>query len=262
MFKPIHPSHPARAILLACSFLLARTPLAAAQVHAGAASPLLRSTQLIVVTTADWSNVDGTLQRFERTAPGGPWRPVGDPIPVVFGRKGLGWGIGAVTISTRRKDDPIKQEGDLKSPAGIFHLGTGFGDAPEKPAGWSMPYLALTPTIECVDDSHSKFYNRIVDRSAVVPDWTSSEHMLNVGKDYRWGVVVEQNPRAQQRAGSCVFMHIWDGRGVGTEGCTAMAEPQLKAMLSWLRPAADPMLVQMPLARYRQLEKVLRLPAE
>ncbi|HEV2215571.1 MAG TPA: hypothetical protein VGR64_09810, partial [Terracidiphilus sp.] len=245
-----------------CGLLLGRASTAAAQAHAADASPLLHSTQLIVVTTAHWSDVNGTLRRYERPLPGAPWRAVGNPVPVVLGSKGLGWGIGAVALSISKKGDPVKQEGDLKAPAGIFHLGTEFGDALAKPTGWQMPYLALTPTIECVDDTHSSFYNRIVNRSSVAPDWHSSEHMLKVGKYYRWGVEVEQNPAAQRSAGSCVFMHIWDGKGVGTEGCTAMAEPQIKAILAWLRPAADALVVQMPSTQYRQLEKQLHLPAE
>ena len=56
-----------------------------------------------------------------------------------------------------------------------------------------MPYLNLTPSIECVDDAGSKYYNRIVDRSVVAPDWNSSEHMRSAGEAYRWGIVVDHN---------------------------------------------------------------------
>src|SRR5205823_794135 len=42
------------------------------------------STQLILVTTKDWTNVDGSLQRFDRS--GSNWKPVGKPIPIVVGR--------------------------------------------------------------------------------------------------------------------------------------------------------------------------------
>jgi L,D-peptidoglycan transpeptidase YkuD (ErfK/YbiS/YcfS/YnhG family) len=125
-----------------------------------------------------------------------------------------------------------------------------------------MPYLTLTATTECVDDSHSRFYNRIVDRSKVTPDWSSSEHMLAVGKYYQWGVVVDQNSATLPQGGSCVFLHIWGGDGTGTEGCTAMARHNLKVILAWLRPQAHPLLVQMPLKTYRQVEKELRLPIE
>lgn len=247
---------------MVCGLILALASATLAEERSGQASPLMHSTQLIVVTTADWSAVGGVLRRYERTTPAGPWRPAGNPLPVVVGRKGMGWGIGAAPVPAHSSDDPVKREGDLKSPAGIFHLGTAFGFAAKKPAGWKMPYLALTPSTECVDDSHSRFYNRVVERSAVTPDWSSSEHMRAVGEYYRWGVVVEQNASARPEGGSCVFLHIRGDGDEGTEGCSAMAKGDVEAMLAWLRPTAKPMLVQMPLRQYRQVEKALHLPLE
>ncbi len=226
-------------------------------------SALGHSTQLIVVTTSDWNAVEGKLQRYQRSAPGNPWRAVGDPILIVVGKKGMGWGLGAVPITAVRSvDDPVKREGDLKSPAGIFRLGTAFGYAQHDPADWKMPYLSLTPTIDCVDDSNSRFYNRVIDRSTVLPDWKSAEHMRDAGEAYGWGVVIDHNtsdPRPQ--GGSCVFMHIWAGPDVGTTGCTAMPEQQILGILGWLDPAANPLLVEMPLGPYRRIEKLYRLPS-
>jgi len=174
----------------------------------------------------------------------------------------MGWGAGVMQISSPRSaDDPVKREGDGKAPAGIFRLGTAFGYAPQKPEEWKMPYLALTPGIDCVDDSHSRFYNRVIDRATVAVDWKSAEHMRSVGEAYRWGVVIDHNAGTPRPlGGSCVFMHIWAGPGLGTAGCTAMPEPRIKFILGWLDPAADPLLVQLPVKQYRQLEKTLRLP--
>ncbi|HEX4021525.1 MAG TPA: L,D-transpeptidase family protein [Acidobacteriaceae bacterium] len=225
-------------------------------------SALAHSTQLIVVTTSGWSAVSGRLQRYQRSAPGDRWRAAGDPITIVVGKKGLGWGIGVVSIpAARNADDPVKREGDRKSPAGIFRLGTTFGYAPHKPGDWKMPYLPLTPSIDCVDDSHSRYYNQVMDRSTVSVDWKSAEHMRDAGEAYRWGLVIDHNttdPRPE--GGSCVFMHIWAGPGMGTVGCTAMPEQQVKQVLGWLNPAANPLLVQMPLRSYRLIEKSFRLP--
>lgn len=225
-------------------------------------SALGHSTQLIVVTTSDWNAVDGRLQRYRRQSTDGAWRAAGDPVAIVVGKKGLGWGIGVTPLTAERSaDDPVKKEGDRKSPAGIFRLGTAFGYAPHDPGSWKMPYLALTPSIECVDDSQSRFYNRVLDRSTVSSDWHSSEHMRDAGEAYRWGIVIDHNtnpPRPQ--GGSCVFMHIWSGPGNGTVGCTAMPEQQIKLILGWLDPAANPLLVQMPLRQYRKAEKSLHLP--
>ena len=157
---------------------------------------LARSTQMIVVTTSDWNAVEGRLQRYERATVHEKWRPVGDPISIVVGKNGLGWGIGVIATDdaqVRSAADPVKREGDGKSPAGVFALGTAFGYASEPLRGLKMPYLNLTSSIECVDDPGSKHYNRIVDRSVVAPDWNSSEHMRNAGESYRWGIVVDHN---------------------------------------------------------------------
>ena len=48
---------------------------------------------------------------------------------------------------------------------------------------------------------------------------------------------------------------------MGTEGCTAMPESQIKTILAWLDPQAHPLLVQMPLRQYQQTAQYLRLPA-
>jgi D-alanyl-D-alanine dipeptidase len=251
-----------KSVLLFCCFLATSFSLNATQAQPNQQPVLGSSTQVIVVTTSDWNAVDGRLQLYQRSGLGDPWSAVGEPITVVVGRNGMGWGDGILQIPiARNTDEPVKREGDGKAPAGIFRLGTAFGYAAQKPDGWKMPYLALTPNIDCVDDSRSRFYNRVIDRSTVAVDWNSAEHMRSAGEAYRWGVVIDHNadsPRPQ--GGSCVFMHIWGGPGVGTAGCTAMPEPRIKFILGWLNPAAKPLLVQLPIKQYRRLEKTLRLP--
>ena len=222
------------------------------------------STQILVVTTSDWNAVSGSLQRYERTQPGKGWKRVGNPITVVVGKTGLAWGTGLAPSndpSVRGSSDPIKKEGDGKAPAGIFRLSTAFGYAAQPQAGWRMPYLTLTASVECVDDTASKSYNRIVDNKIVMPDWNSSEQMLRHDDLYRWGLVVDHNADpVTSGAGSCIFMHIWSGPGLGTVGCTAMPQDQLEAILAWLDPAKKPSLVQMPLPQYESLKKRWKLP--
>jgi L,D-peptidoglycan transpeptidase YkuD (ErfK/YbiS/YcfS/YnhG family) len=241
--------------------------------HCSAAAPVLRreafslrdSTQMLVVTTPEGNAGFGTLRRYERSERSGKWEVVGHPLAVVVGKKGLGWASESEVTDTpgaQNLKDPVKKEGDLRSPAGIFHLGTTFGYAPLRPQGWTMPYLHLTSSTECVDDPHSKYYNQVLDRSTVSPDWKSSEHMLRTDDLYEWGVVVEQNvDPVQPGAGSCVFLHIWGGPGQGTVGCTATAQQQLEGLLGWLDPYKSPVLVQLPAARYASLQKAWGLPA-
>ncbi|WP_216841033.1 L,D-transpeptidase [Acidobacterium sp. S8] len=244
---------------------------ASAQTSASQRDPLAQSTQMIVVTTSGWNAVNGRLQRYERATPDDAWRPAGDGTPIVVGKNGLGWGIGVTgtnDANLRLAADPVKKEGDGKSPAGIFSLGTAFGDAPTPLTGVKLAYLSLTPSIECVDDTRSKYYNRVIDRSTVSADWKSSEHMRDVGEAYRWGIVVNhnntvagnnaENPRPG--AGSCVFLHIWGGPDHGTAGCTAMATPKLETLLQWLDPKRNPLLVQLPVDEYKRLASQWKLP--
>ncbi|HWX53118.1 MAG TPA: L,D-transpeptidase family protein [Verrucomicrobiae bacterium] len=224
-------------------------------------SPLKSSNQLIVVITPDWYYVEGYLQRYERAGPRTPWKAVGNSITVVVGKNGLGWGAGIVRADVHA-GDPIKKEGDGKAPAGIFRLSTAFGYAPQEKSGWTIPYVPLTPTVECVDDTNSKFYNRVLDRGTVAPDWNSSEHMLRDDELYRWGIVVDHNTRpTKPGGGSCIFVHIWRGRGQGTVGCTAMPQEELEAVLAWLDPRKEPLLVQLPLLQYRTVRTRWKLPA-
>jgi D-alanyl-D-alanine dipeptidase len=223
------------------------------------------STQVLVVTTADWNAVEGTLQRYERATPRKKWQPVGEAITVVVGKNGLGWGSGTLATSSdkiRAAADPVKKEGDGKAPAGVFALGTVFGYAPQPLPGSKLPYLNLTTSVECVDDTSSKSYNRIVDRTSIVPDWNSSEHMLRSDELYRWGIFVNHNSNPPAPgAGSCIFLHIWRGPGQGTVGCTAMPQPQLESLLTWLDPSRKPLLIQLPAPQYERLKKQWKLPA-
>lgn len=242
-------------ILLALVLL----PHAAAGAHAQVASGkspqmLRRSRQLVVVTTRDWDAVGGVLRRFERRGARGRWAQVGAEVPVVVGRAGLGWGAGFASGGAAA--GPQKREGDGKSPAGVFRLGAAFGFAPEREASrLRVPYLPLTPSVECVDDANSDFYNVVVDRQRLSSrvDWNSSERMREI-EGYRRGLFVIYNsaPPAPGR-GSCIFMHIWAGPAKGTAGCTAMEEANLEAVLRWLNPAKRPLLVQLPAGEYARL---------
>jgi D-alanyl-D-alanine dipeptidase len=221
-------------------------------------SPLDGSRQLILVTTPEWGSVQGTLRRFERKDARSKWSQVGEAFAVVVGRNGLGWGAGLVDIEG---EGPSKREGDGRAPAGIFTLTRAFGfeDAGQA-SRLRVPYTPLTPTVECVDDTASTHYNRVVDRADVkTVDWNSSERMREV-EGYRWGVVVAHNARAVPGRGSCIFLHVWAGPSKGTAGCTAMEEPNLEALLRRLDSRKRPLLVQLPESEYARLRAVWKLP--
>ncbi len=223
------------------------------------ASILDQSAQLVVVTTPSWDSTTGSLWRFSR-ADGG-WHLEDGPIPIVVGRTGLAWGRDFEHVSTHAAD-PIKHEGDGRSPAGIFPLDTafGFGPASELPA-LKLPYVQLEPSTECVDDTASVHYNTVVDRNAVSAiDWSSAEHMRRIDQ-YRIGVIVSYNAAPPTRGrGSCIFLHIWDGPRSTTAGCTAMDAGKLRETMLWLDRAKKPMLVQLTAGEYARFRDAWRLP--
>jgi D-alanyl-D-alanine dipeptidase len=226
--------------------------------------PLAGATEIIIVISPSWNSPEGTLRRFERRRSHGEWKAAGAPIPVMVGKNGLGWGVGILDPAAIPHDvrDPEKKEGDGKAPAGVFHLSKTFGYAAQPRPGWKMPYLGLTPAVECVDDTSSTFYNKVVDRAAVAPDWNSSEKMLRSDELYRWGILVDHNTNPAVAArGSCIFMHVWRGPRQPTVGCTAMPQADLESLIGWLDPARGPLLLQLPVERYKKLRKLWRLPA-
>jgi D-alanyl-D-alanine dipeptidase len=92
-------------------------------------------------------------------------------------------------------------------------------------------------------------------------DWDSAEIMRRDDDLYKWGMNIEQNfPAVKPYCGSCIFFHIWRKPGSGTEGCTAMAEEDLLALMSWADPAQHPLVVQLPTEIYEKVRKEWDLP--
>ncbi len=212
--------------------------------------------QLVLVVTRGWDSTSGTLRRFRRSGATAPWRRVGPAVPVVVGSSGLAWGAD----SLGRASDPHKREGDGRSPAGVFPLDSAFGFASAMPTV-RMPYVPLLAGTECVDDTASVHYNTVVNRD-IVPrvDWTSSEHMRRIDQ-YQVGVMVGYNVRPVRTGhGSCIFLHIWNGPGSSTAGCTAFPRADVESLLVWLDPRSRPVLVQLPAAEYSRLKRSWALP--
>jgi L,D-peptidoglycan transpeptidase YkuD (ErfK/YbiS/YcfS/YnhG family) len=216
---------------------------------------LTESRQFILVTTSGWDAVDGEIRLYERASVNDQWKAVGEKIPVVVGRNGMAWGKGLHGDAVG--EGPVKQEGDGRAPAGVFNLSSAFGYAPPEQAGdVKLPYIQAVATLECVDDSQSAHYNRILDRARVEnPDWKSSERMRRDDDQYRWGVVVDHNAEGAPGCGSCIFMHIWETQGKGTAGCSAMTLSSMERLLRWLDAKKRPILVQLPQAEFERLRE-------
>jgi D-alanyl-D-alanine dipeptidase len=214
--------------------------------------------QAVVVTTKDWSAVQGKAQLFERKTTKSRWTAVTESFPVVVGEKGMAWSKELNELPSDTGRVLLKTEGDGKSPAGIFRLTSAFASAEQKV---KLPFTKLIESTECVDDVNSSHYNKIVDKFKVGNyDWTSSEKMLAVGEQYDLGVFVAHNSERMTGAGSCIFLHIWKDETSGTLGCTAMERANLEKIFAWIDSAKNPVLIQLPEDSYRQFQTMWKLP--
>jgi L,D-peptidoglycan transpeptidase YkuD (ErfK/YbiS/YcfS/YnhG family) len=230
-------------VLLASSLALTTSPVLAADCPRA----LDNAKRLLVVTTSSMDTLRGSLQLYERPAQG-VWTRSGEAFPVVVGKAGLAWGHGFTDYA--RKGEPVKAEGDKRTPAGIFPIGDTFGFAPASYPG----HLVLKPReTVCVDDPQSPNYNRILNR-ADAGKIATAEDMPAVPY-YRHGIVVDYATDRARRAGSCIFLHVWRSSQSGTTGCVAMPEAQVQRLQSWTRDNAA--LVVLPAAALDRLSACL-----
>lgn len=213
--------------------------------------------QLLTVIAEQWSDRKAVLRRYERE-PGGAWRAIGTAVPVVIGHAGYGWGDGLHgSGAPAGRQGPLKREGDGRSPAGAFELGTAHGYAPTMPL--RIAYQQATTEV-CVDDPASAHYNQIFALETRRRDFRSFEQMRRPDALYALAIVVEHNrATVTPQHGSCIFLHVWSGPDSVVTGCTAMALPDLDALARWLEPNAA-VLVSLPRAEYAALRPAWGLP--
>lgn len=193
-------------------------------------SALLASQQLIVVLSPEINATGASLQRYEKEK---TWLKTGDKIPVTLGRSGLGY------VAFKK---PLKNEGDGRSPAGIFPITSTFGY--DHNTTFKLPYWHADENLYCVDDVNDSRYNkilRIYDKNALP---ASYEVMRRPDGVYRYGAVIGYNASAQSGRGSCLFIHLNHADKHPTSGCTAMDEEALIELLKWLDPMKKPQILQ------------------
>ncbi len=195
---------------------------------------ILKNTrQLIVVSTKTWDTATAQMSWWQRRSASDKWQPASDSLAAVVGRSGLAWGYDSVKLPSpwRKAHEPVKIEGDGRTPAGIHRLG--------RPFGFSAPlergdFLVLTPDTVCVDDPLSRFYNLVINSSKVKRDWQSAEIMREI-ELYKIGFIVDYHSSASKRAGSCIFIHIWGAPDQGTAGCLAASEEIVGRLQAWVK---------------------------
>lgn len=189
--------------------------------------PLHRATRLLIVTVPDMTSVKATVHTFTRKTPAdATWERAGRPEPAVVGATGIGWSEDFHHLA--KKDEPIKREGDKRTPAGIFRVAGPFGFEASKIGGYTKLQAGKS---FCVDDPTSLLYGRIVDKRLAATT-KSSEDMSSV-PGLKRGLMVDYPARRGAKAGSCIFIHVWDGAEAGTKARIGMPEDRIAVLQEW-----------------------------
>ncbi|HRH59128.1 MAG TPA: L,D-transpeptidase family protein, partial [Chitinophagaceae bacterium] len=172
---------------------------------------------------------------------GKPWK-LKASFAVTVGRSGLAWDPSASL--SHKKEAATKHEGDGKSPSGIFKLGPVFSY--HTIGKIKMPFKQVDTNAICVDDIHSVYYNRLIQKDTVAQkDWNSFEYMHRNDAQYQYGVWVQYNSTIYEPGqGSCIFLHVWINDATPTSGCTAMSKENMLKLIDWLDESKNPVLVQ------------------
>jgi L,D-peptidoglycan transpeptidase YkuD (ErfK/YbiS/YcfS/YnhG family) len=193
--------------------------------------PLNEALRLVLVTTPDMESSKARLQLFTRTSTTVPWRPLSAGEPAMVGKMGLAWGL--PFLSYKREGEPEKVEGDKRTPAGFYRLGSSFGFAKVERDN----YIAVEPgQTVCVEDATSPLYNTITTRSQLAPE-TKADNMADTSL-FRNGLFVDYPSDRQTRRGSCIFIHVWKTPDTKTSGCVALSEPRVKALQEFSQAGA------------------------
>lgn len=225
--------------LVIASLLTASSAFASECPSPNAQALLKDARQLLVATSPGWNSHNASLRVFERASLHDQWHAKGPAQPAVIGRSGLAWSF--LNRRLKKHDEPVKHEGDGRTPAGVHRLGTAFGFEPRD----ERPYLLIKPSTVCVDDAKSRHYNSIVNSDEVANDWTSAEKMREVA-GYKIGFNIEYKSSAEKLAGSCIFVHIWSGPDHGTAGCLAASEEVIVDLQKQIKPEARAAIAFLP----------------
>lgn len=123
-----------------------------------------------------------------------------------------------------------KKEGDKKTPCGVYSFPMAFG-MKENP-GSILPYHQIQEGDHYVDDSESRYYNRLVNERDVQRDWNSSEVLITQAPQYNYGLVLNYNEDCAPGKGSAIFLHCPKAsNNTGTSGCISVPEDYMKQII-------------------------------
>ena len=180
------------------------------------AEPATQTSQWIVVGVPADSATTGTLTAYQKV--GQQWKVVLGPTTAKVGELGVG----------------ATADGVYRTPVGTFTFDQAFGREPNP--GTKMPYFQATQQDWWDEDAASPTYNTHV-HSAQNPS-SIAENLYDSGPVYDYAVNIAVNPKRIPGKVSGIFLHVTDGNP--TWGCVGIGRNEMRSILTWLDPSADP----------------------
>jgi L,D-peptidoglycan transpeptidase YkuD (ErfK/YbiS/YcfS/YnhG family) len=246
------PPRPLTAALVSVALMLAAGPARAGvpRWHPTRLAHVGTAGQVVVITSDAWSSESGVLRAYDR-APDGTWRRVLGLGGVWLGENGF------VRADQRRQST-------LTTPAGTFGLPWAFGTSADP--GTALRYREVAGKDWWpYDPRDPATYNVWQPRRGVASDWRTSwaEDLSSFGRQYSHALVVGFNLPGEvhrsggelvsgdpvdTRRGGGIFLHVQarDLADRSTAGCVAMPRARMVALLRWLDPDRDPVVVMGP----------------
>ena len=118
-----------------------------------------------------------------------------------------------------------KQEGDMKTPVGMYPILCAFGFGKKNPT--KLDYFRITTKTRWCCDENSPYYNSLTNKR-----WLKScEDMWKYRKEYRLGFVLGYNRLRERGKGSAIFLHC---KTTVTAGCVGVNGADMWALARWL----------------------------
>jgi len=155
-----------------------------------------------------------------------------------------GWEVGQKTLIVNFGKTGIaapgqKREGDGRTPAGAFAIGSAFGYQTDLET--NLPFITLNENHFWDSESSSPTYNQLLEER---PAGNNYEVMRRQDHLYEYGLVICYNMEpAIPNHGSAIFIHVERRPGSPTLGCISMAREPLRQLIEWLEPEKQPFIV-------------------
>ncbi|MBA2446190.1 MAG: L,D-transpeptidase family protein [Nocardioidaceae bacterium] len=204
--------------------------------------------QMITISSPSFASTSGTLKAWRRDARA-EWVLARRPVQVVLGYRG--W----VKAKARNQSTGT-------TPAGRFRLPYAFGNSPDPGAQLSYRHVDAGDWWP-YEPRDAATYNVYQPHRAARTRWRAdyAERLASYGGQYGYALVVGFNlpsgvhyskqrrqwvarNQADTTRGGGIFLHV---RGDGlTAGCVAMSRRNMRWVVRWVRPGAQPRLVMGP----------------